>query len=81
MREALPFIPFVNTEKDAEIVRRHYSDAGVVRVCAKSTAHLSQRVGKIPLWVDTGLDALGQPAIDESGGFERWKLSLRRWQR
>ena len=52
------YIPFVNSEADSRILRRHYGDARVCRVALSSIDKLKSHIpANIPLWVDPGIDA------------------------
>jgi hypothetical protein len=63
-------IPFVNTERDCEILRGFYSDSEIVRVTLFGSDKTVHQIPAGPkLWVDGGVDAL-----------DRWPVASEKYQ-
>jgi len=50
------YIPFVNSQKDVDVLHAHYSDALLCRVTLESIQRLKNRLGRFDLWFDAALD-------------------------
>ena len=51
-------IPFVNTQRDCDVVKRHYGDSQVIRISLGSVSDVKGRLGgNMDLWIDPAIDA------------------------
>lgn len=62
-------IPFVYTATDAMLVRNHYADSELVRLCLETVTDVSQPSVPSAIWIDGGVD-----------GFCHWPRMSPRWQ-
>lgn len=50
-------IPFVNTNRDCQILKNHYKDSNIIRVSLESISQIKPNLPQnIPLWVDPAVD-------------------------
>ena len=50
-------IPFVNSQKDCEILRKFYNDSKIVRVSIESIAKIKAKLPQdMSIWIDAGID-------------------------
>jgi len=50
-------IPFVNTDRDCDILNKYYKDTKIVRISIESIDKVKNKIPKYSLWIDPAIDA------------------------
>ena len=67
-------IPFVNTDKDCDILNRYYKDSHIIRVSLESIERIRTNLPKnIPIWIDTAIDGFHHRLVT------KWPINKRAW--
>jgi len=51
------YIPFVNTDRDCEILKKYYKDPRIIRVSLETIDNIERKIPQnLPLWIDASID-------------------------